>query len=414
MKFPTLVSDIQTLTGSAQAAAARAVDRLLTLRSWLVGAWIVEYEQDGEDRAIYGETLIDRLAEELTSTGVQGMSRSNLKNFRQIALAWPDLDAGRTLLAVLGPIGQTVSGEFEIAGIRQTPSGEFDASEVLQTASGESALIVRATAGFPSLATRAIALDRLPWQDAAWTERLFASLTFSHLLELSRIDSPLKRAFYELQLLKEGWSVRELKRQLNSMLFERVGLSRDREAVMALSRDGLLVETPATIVRDPYVLEFLGLPEPTAFTEADLETALLDHLQEFLRELGRDFCFVDRQLRITVGGDHHHLDLLFFHRGLRCLVAIDLKIGEFDHRDAGQMHFYLNWLAENLAKPDENPPVGLLLCAGKDDEKVHYATSNLPHKVFVSRYLTVLPSEEQLTRWLHDERLRLARARGGA
>ena len=126
---------------------------------------------------------------------------------------------------------------------------------------------------------------------------------------------------------------------------------------------------------------------------------------------GRDFCFVDRQVRVTVGGEHHYLDLLFFHRGLRCLVALDLKIGAFDHRDAGQMHFYLNWIAENLTKPDENPPVGLLLCAGKDEEKVHYATANLPRAVFVSRYMTVLPSEEQLTRWLHDERLRLARAR---
>lgn len=401
MNFPTLVSDIRALTSSAQAAAARTADRLLTLRSWLIGAWIVEYEQNGEDRAAYGEALIERLAEDLDRDEVRGLSARNLKNFRQLVLTWPDLDAGRTAIAVLGPIRQTASAEFSAPEIRQTPSAEF-------------ALVVRASTGFPSLAARAATLDRLPWQDAAWTERLFASLTFSHLLELSRIDIPLKRAFYELQLLKEGWAVRELKRQVKSMLFERIGLSRDKDAVLALSRDGRLMETPAMILRDPYVLEFLGLPEPHAFTEAALEAALLDHLQEFLRELGRDFCFVDRQLRITVGGDHHHLDLLFFHRGLRCLVAIDLKIGEFDHRDAGQMHFYLNWIAVNLTKPDESPPVGLLLCAGKDEEKVHYATANLPRKVFVSRYLTVLPSEEQLTRWLHEERLRLARARGAS
>ncbi len=362
-------------------------------RSWLVGAWIVEYEQHGEDRAAYGEGLIERLADELERGGTPGMSPSNLKNFRQIVLSWPDLDPGRTLSAVLGPI-------------RQTLSGESDPDR--QTASGASALMLRASAGFPSLTARSAALQRLPWQDQAWTERLFASVTFSHLLELSRIDQPLARAFYELELLKEGWAVRELKRQINSMLFERVGLSRDRDAVLALSREGRVVETPGTILRDPVVLEFLGLPEPPAFNEAELESALLDHLQEFLRELGRDFCFVDRQVRITVGGDHHYLDLLFFHRGLKCLVALDLKIGAFDHRDAGQMHFYLNWIAENLAKPDENPPVGLLLCAGKDEEKVHYATANLPRAVFVSRYLTALPSEEQLTRWLQEERLRLA------
>ncbi len=400
VNFPSLLTDIRSLTASAHAAVARTADRLLTLRSWLIGAWIVEYEQNGEDRAAYGEALIERLAEALDGEGSRGLSARNLKNFRQLALTWPDLDAGRTTLAVLGPI-------------RQTPSAEFDAPEIQQTPSAESVMVLRATTGFPSLAARIVALDRLPWQDAAWTERLFASLTFSHLLELSRIEAPLGRAFYELQLLKEGWSVRELKRQINSMLFERVGLSRDKEAVLALSRGGRLIETPATILRDPYVLEFLGLPEPPTFTEADLEAALLDHLQEFLRELGRDFCFVDRQLRITVGGEHHYLDLLFFHRGLRCLVAIDLKIGNFDHRDAGQMHFYLNWIAENLTKPDESPPVGLLLCAGKDEEKVHYATANLPRTVFVSRYLTALPSEQLLARWLHEERERLARVPGG-
>jgi len=393
MNFPALVADIRSLASSAQGTVARVTDRVLTLRSWLVGAWIVEYEQHGEDRAAYGEGLIERLADELERGGTPGMSPSNLKNFRQLVLSWPDLDPGRTLSAVLGPI-------------RQTLSGESDPDR--QTASGASALVLRASAGFPSLTARVAALQRLPWQDQAWTERLFASVTFSHLLELSRIDQPLARAFYELELLKEGWAVRELKRQINSMLFERVGLSRDKDAVLALSRDGRLVATPDTILRDPYILEFLGLPEPPAFNEAELESALLDHLQEFLRELGRDFCFVDRQVRITVGGDHHYLDLLFFHRGLKCLVALDLKIGAFDHRDAGQMHFYLNWIAENLAKPDENPPVGLLLCAGKDEEKVHYATANLPRAVFVSRYLTALPSEEQLTRWLHEERLRLA------
>ena len=400
MNFPALVADIRSLASSARGTVARVTDRVLTLRSWLVGAWIVEYEQHGEDRAAYGEGLIERLADELERGGTPGMSPSNLKNFRQLVLSWPDLDPGRTLSAVLGPI-------------RQTLSGESDPDR--QTASGASALVLRASAGFPSLTARAAALQRLPWQDQAWTERLFASVTFSHLLELSRIDQPLARAFYELELLKEGWAVRELKRQINSMLFERVGLSRDRDAVLALSREGRLLETPGTILRDPVVLEFLGLPEPPAFNEAELESALLDHLQEFLRELGRDFCFVDRQVRITVGGDHHYLDLLFFHRGLKCLVALDLKIGAFDHRDAGQMHFYLNWIAENLTKPDENPPVGLLLCAGKDEEKVHYATANLPRAVFVSRYLTALPSEEQLTRWLHEERLRLAsRARRGA
>ncbi|MCB9743658.1 MAG: DUF1016 family protein [Alphaproteobacteria bacterium] len=383
MNFSSLVADIRAVSDSARATAAQAVDQILTLRSWLIGAWIIEYEQNGADRAEYGGRVLERLAEEMQGLERRGLSARNLKNFRQVALTWPDLDP-RVALHVLAP------------PIRQTPSA--DSTSALQAAPTLSAL-----------ADRAAKLERLSWQDAAWTRRLFTQLTFSHLLELSRVETPLKRAFYELQTLKEGWSVRELKRQLSSALYERVGLSNDKEAVVALSREGRLLETPATILRDPYVLEFLGLPVSATFTEAELESALLDHLQDFLRELGRDFCFIERQLRISVGGDHHHLDLLFFHRGLRCLVAVELKIGEFDPRDAGQMTFYLNWIAENLAKEDENPPVGLLLCVGRDAEKVRYATTGLPRSVFVARYLTALPSEEQLTRWLHQERRRLAR-----
>jgi predicted nuclease of restriction endonuclease-like (RecB) superfamily len=392
MNFSNLVADICQLSNSGQAAAAKMIDHLLTLRSWLIGAWIVEYEQGGEDRAAYGEGLFDKLAEELSRSGLSGMSARNLKNFRQVALTWPDLDPQQTLQNVIGPIRQSLTAE--------SSSGE--------NSSPEAVLVVRSSTSFPALQAKIVTLNRLLWQDAAWTEKLFQSLTFTHLIELSRLDLPMKRAFYELQTIKEGWTVREMKRQIQSMLYERVGLSRDKDAMMVLAKDGKILETPNTILRDPYVLEFLGLPTPNTFSETELESALLAHLQDFLHELGRDFCFVDRQLRITVGGEHHHLDLLFFHRGLRCLVAIDLKIGDFDHRDAGQMHFYLNYIAENLTKPEEAPPVGLLLCAGKDAEKVHYATANLPHSVFVARYLTVLPSEEQLARWLHEERVRLS------
>jgi len=157
------------------------------------------------------------------------------------------------------------------------------------------------------------------------------------------------------------------------------------------------------------VLEFLGLPERLAYSESDLESALVGHLQEFLLELGGDFAFLGRQYRITVGGRHHFIDLLFFHRRLRCLVAVDLKIGPFSHEDAGQMNFYLNYLRENISLPDETPPVGIVLCADKDAEEVHYATGNLDHQVFVSRYLTRLPTEQQLRAWLAEERELLAR-----
>ena len=371
--FDSLVDGLERLQARAREAVARSVDEILTLRNWLIGAWIVAYEQEGADRARYGEGLIDALAAAFKARGVDGIGRSNLKNYRQIALTWPTL------------------------GIRQTLSGESGAPvPIWQTVPAES---------IPALTT---AGELLPWQDDAWMLRLGRELSFSHLLELARARDPLARAFYEVQALAHRWSVRELKRQRDSMLFERVGLSRDREAVLALADEGRLLDTATANVRDPYVLEFLGLPERQAYSEADLEGALVDHLQEFLLELGGDFAFLGRQYRITVGGRHHFIDLLFFHRRLRCLVAIDLKIGSFGHEDAGQMNFYLNFLRENVSLADENPPVGIVLCADKDAEEVHYATGNLDHQVFVSRYLTRLPTEQQLRAWLAEERELLA------
>lgn len=385
--FDNLVDGLARLQARAREAAARSVDEILTLRNWLVGAWIVAYEQEGADRARYGEGLIDALAAAFKARGVDGLGRSNLKNYRQIALTWPTLGNRQT------------SGESRLpSDIRQTLSGESGApGQIGQMLSAESV---------PGLPTGG---EVLPWQDDAWMLRLRRELSFSHLLELSRASDPLARAFYEVQVLAHRWSVRELKRQRDSMLFERVGLSRDREAVLAFANEGRLLDTATANVRDPYVLEFLGLPERHAYSESDLEGALVDHLQEFLLELGGDFAFLGRQYRITVGGRHHFIDLLFFHRRLRCLVAIDLKIGAFGHEDAGQMNFYLNYLREKISLADENPPVGIVLCADKDAEEVHYATGNLDHKVFVSRYLTRLPTEQQLRAWLAEERELLAR-----
>jgi len=372
--FDSLVEGLSRLQARAREAAVRSVDEILTLRNWLIGAWIVAYEQEGADRARYGEGLIDALAAAFKARSVQGLSERNLRNYRQIALTWRRL------------------------ATRQTLSGESGApGQIWQTLSAES---------LPALP---VGGEVLPWQDDAWMLRLRRDLSFSHLLELSRVSDPLARAFYEVQTLAHRWSVRELKRQRDSMLYERVGLSRDREAVLALAKEGRLLDTATTNVRDPYVLEFLGLPERRVYSEADLESALVDHLQEFLLELGGDFAFLGRQYRITVGGRHHFIDLLFFHRRLRCLVAIDLKIGPFGHEDAGQMNFYLNYLREKVSLADENPPIGVVLCADKDAEEVHYATGNLDQQVFVSRYLTRLPTEEQLRTWLAEERELLAR-----
>jgi len=411
MNLDHLAQAIGRIQANAQLRVGQVVNQVLNWRNWLIGAYIVEYEQGGEDRAAYGGKVLEALADRLRKNGLRGLSVSNLKNFRQVALCWPKLPIRQTVSGVLSQaIWQTASGGFGCPplldlledGNRQTPSAESEGKG--QTLSDQS--VLPALVHFPLLQSKA---PDLPWRDGEWTARLFSSLSFSHLLELARVDDPLKRGFYELECIKSGWSVRELKRQRDSMLYERVGLSKDQKAVMALAKEGRLVGSPETILRDPYVLEFTGLEKRIVYTESNLEKALLDDLAAFLLELGRDFCYVERQTRVTVAGRHHFLDLLFFHRELRCLVAIDLKIGSFKHENAGQMNFYLNYLKENVAKPGENPPVGILLCADKDSEEVHYATAGLDNPVFVSRYLVALPSEEQLKAFLRQEQEILSR-----
>ncbi len=378
MNFSHLVERISAFDAAARLAAGRTLQQVLCLRNWLIGASLVEFEQAGEERATYGERLLQQLADSLAAAGGQGLSARNLRNFRQVALAYPRLDGASLALRL---------AFFPGPGIRQT--------------SAESPL-----PSFPSLVARFREQPGLAWRDEEWHARLFMSLTFSHLLELSRVDDVGCRAFYELHCVGERWSVRELQRQRDSMLYERAGLSENHDEVLALARRGTVAESPATLLRDPYVFEFLGVDRRAIVTEGRLEQALIDHLQQFLLELGRDFCFVDRQFRITVGNRHHFLDLLFFHRGLRCLVAVDLKLGEFRPEHAGQLRFYLNYLAECVARPDENPPVGILLCAERDAEIVRFATAG-EEGLFVTRYQLELPSEEQFRHWLHEERARI-------
>ncbi|XGW00841.1 MAG: YhcG family protein (plasmid) [Leptolyngbya sp. BL-A-14] len=404
MEYNRLLAGISYINSFSQIAVARAVNQTLTLRNWLIGAYIIEYEQNGIDRAAYGTQLIETLAKDLKKRGITGFALSNLRNFRQFALAYPHL-AEEAILPKLISFARLAPTE-----IHQTPSGELrsEPSEVtvdaIEISFAELLL-------FPSLQSRAQNEPPLLWQDAAYYQKLFATVSWSHLLELCRISDRLKRAFYELEAVKSNWSLREMKRQMNNMLYERIGLSKDKAAVLTLTQQGQLVDSPQTLIRDPYILEFLGLAERPVYTETDLEQALIDHLQEFMQELGRDFCFVERQFRMTVESEHHFLDLLFYHRALQCLIAIDLKLGKFKHDYAGQMNFYLNYLRENVAYPHENPPVGIILCAERDAETVRYATAGLDNQLFVSRYLIALPSEATLKQWLREEQERLSEPR---
>jgi predicted nuclease of restriction endonuclease-like (RecB) superfamily len=233
--------------------------------------------------------------------------------------------------------------------------------------------------------------------------------SWTQLIELLPIADPWKRAFYENECLLGGWSVRQLQRQIGSLLFERTGLSRNKRAVVARSRaaspdPGTAI---ADLIRDPYVLEFAGLADRAAYSESDLESALLDHVQSFLLELGTGFCFEARQFRISVSGEHDRVDLVFYHRRLRCHVLVDLKIRPFQHADAGQMNFYLNWFRHHMTHPGDHPPVGILLCSDKDETKVEFATAGIAPNLFVSRYLVALPSADKIRNFVESDRARL-------
>ncbi|MEO1401909.1 MAG: PDDEXK nuclease domain-containing protein [Cyanobacteria bacterium J06635_1] len=406
MDYERLITGIGRVNWATQTVVTRTVNHALSVRNWLIGAYIIEYEQNGLDRARYGDQLLERVAGDLRRFRIKGFSRTNLKNCRTFAIGYPALANPATsaqLLKALNleyqaiAIGQTASDQLQITDLRLS-QGDMEAFQLP---------ISDLTNPFPSLNQKNEEAQPLAWQNDAYYLQLFLTLPWSSLLILTRLNDPLKRAFYELESMKGGWSSRELKRQIDSMLYERVGFSQDKHRVMALANEGRLVTRPETILRDPYVLEFLGLEERASYSESDLEQALIDHLQSFMLELGRDFCFVDRQFRMPISGRHYYLDLLFFHRSLRCLVAVDLKIGSFRPEYAGQMNFYLNYLKEEVALPDENPPVGILLCSEKNVDEVRFATAGLDAQLFVSRYLVKLPSEEQLKEWLRLERARI-------
>lgn len=374
--YDTILSDVAGLLESARRASARATNAFMTATYWEIGRRIVEYEQSGEKRAEYGERLLERLSADLSKRFGKGFSIVNLRKMRSFYLGWPP-----------SQIRQTLSVEFKpkaIMPIRQTVSAE---SVTLSLNSNLAELAAR----FP-----------LPW---------------SHYVRLLSVKNHETRAFYEKETLRGGWTVRQLERQINTQFYERTMLSKNKAGML---RKGAKehpedIVTPEEEIKDPFVLEFLGLKDE--YSENDLEEALIHQLENFLLELGGDFTFVGRQRRLRIGDEWYRVDLLFYHRRLRCLVIIDLKLGKFTHADAGQMHLYLNYAREHWTHPDENPPVGLILCAQKDYAVAHYALEGLPNKVLAAEYRTALPAEKILaaevekTRKIIEERAALKTGR---
>jgi predicted nuclease of restriction endonuclease-like (RecB) superfamily len=368
--YAAVHTNIVALLESARSAAARSVNALMTASYWEIGRRIVEFEQGGQERATYGETLLARLAVDLTTRFGRGFSRQNLQQMRQFYLAWP-----------VEKICQTLSGKSASTQISQTASVELVSGTNSETASRN----------FIDLASLAQAFP-LPW---------------SAYVRLLSVKNPQARAFYETETLRCGWSVRQLDRQVSSQFYERTALSTNKAAMLdkgevAEPGDAL---TPEQAIKDPFVLEFLNLKDE--YSESDLEDALIQHLADFLLELGDDFAFVGRQRRLRIDDSWFRVDLLFFHRRLKCLLVIDLKVGKFSYADAGQMHLYLNYAREHWMKPGENPPVGLILCAEKGASEAHYALEGLPNKVLAAEYQTVLPDEKLLAEELEKTRREL-------
>lgn len=362
--YGDLLSEMVELLESARRLSARAVNSIMTATYWEIGRRIVELEQGGEKRAEYGELVVKQLAVDLTKRFGRGFSWRNLYQMRSFFEAYPD-------------ILQKVSAQSE-NGILQTPSAKS------QDSTAEALTVL------PSLS----ACFPLPW---------------SHYVRLLSIDDENARRFYEQEALRGGWSVRQLKRQIDSQFYQRTLLSKNKAAMLRKGEEPLPGDlvTPEEQIKDPLVLEFLDLKDE--YSEHDLEDALVHKLEEFLLELGSDFAFIGRQKRLRIGDEWYRIDLLFFHRRLRCLVVIDLKIGKFTHADSGQMHMYLNYAAEHWTHDDENPPVGLILCAEHDEAVARYSLEGLPNKVMAGEYKLALPDEALLVAELEKSQRELER-----
>lgn len=336
--------NVSNVLDKARKNAKTAVNLSMVYAYYEIGKIIVEEEQRGKKRAAYGTQLVNELSAYLTRMYGKGFSVGNLKNIRQFYRVYST-----------DQIGETVFSQFE----------------------------------------------NLPMVD---TGRKFF-LSWSHYLKLMRIDNIDERHFYEIESVKNDWSLTELKRQYDSSLYERIALSTDKDKVYRLALEGQKFEKPQDVIKDPYVLEFLGLKELPEYSESELESRIIDNLQQFLLELGRGFAFIGRQVRFTFDEEHFMVDLVFYNRLLRCFVLFDLKIGELKHQDIGQMQMYVNYYDRKVKLPDENPTIGIVLCKDKNNAVVEMTLPEDNSQIFASKYETVLPSKEALQKLLEEQML---------
>lgn len=365
LTFESLVGNVEHVHDITSSYAKGAVNQLLTVRNWMIGYYIVEYEQHGKSRAEYGTNLLGELARKLD---IKGLDRTHLNLCRIFYIKYPQICA---------------SVSHKLKGIGESKYlPEIIPSETVEADSLNNGAI------------RATALHKFETPP----DMLIGRLSFSHIREIMAIDDPFERFFYEFECIKGTWSVRELRRQISTNLYVRAGISKKPEQLL----DQLINNDFNAIfsVREPMSLEFLGLDAKESISESDLEQALKDHLQEFMLELGKGFCFEARHKRLLIDDEYYFPDLVFYNRILHCSVIIELKNEEFSHENLGQLNAYVGYYKENEMYPGDNPPVGILLCTKKGKKMVEYALSGLDNQLFVSQYMLQLPDKKQLENFL--------------
>lgn len=358
-----IFQQVAELLQNARQQVLRTVNSTMTITYFEIGRIIVEEEQNGKDRAEYGKQLLKSLSKELTKDFGKGFSLRNLEQIRQFYMTYSKSESLSRILEIQK--AQSLTAEFK--------------SQKTQTVSA--------------------VFERLDFQ----TLSSFFKLTFSHYIFLMRIDDEKERRFYKIESEKHNWSVRELKRQYDTALYTRLALSGDKEGILKLSEKGQIIEKPKDIIKDPYILEFLGLPELHQYSESQLEQEIINKLEHFLLELGHGFTFVARQERITFDDKHFRIDLVFYNRILRCFVLIDLKIGELNHQDLGQMQMYVNYYDREMRLEDENKTIEIVLCQNKSEAVVKYTLPENNEQIFASKYKTVLPSVEVLKQLIENK-----------
>lgn len=383
MNFPQLATNIQTAHSVLQQNTVRAINQNVTARNWLVGYWIVEFEQNGEDRAKYGDKLLTELAK---SIRIKGLGRSMLNLCRLFYKVYPEIGKEIAKYLLANNNKQIIQ---PLSGLLQSSNNQH--CEIIQTLSGK------------SYCTELVVTNKETSLPKVNRDKIFNCLSFSHIAELLSIDNQLKRSFYEIETIKGCWSVRELRHQIDSLCFERAGISKKPEKLIALINEKADTATPSNIVKSPYIFDFLGLRSSDVVEESDLENLLITHIQDFILELGEGFCFEARQKRILIDNEYFFVDLVFYHRILKCHVLVELKTQKFNYADMAQLNMYVSYYRENMTTEGDNAPIGILLCTDATTEMVKYATAGMDENLFVSKYLLQLPTRETFIEFLNKE-----------